>query len=258
MKINFFIFFFLFANFLCLSQKHYNLTNGKDIPLTLGGSILFGSSYHLESQMDSLTKNEITSLNPENINSFDKVSLNLYSEKDAFLSDVLLGINLTAPLLLFLNNESMNEFFEIGTMYYQTFVFNNSATLITKTLTKRIRPYAYNPHVNLNKKLNPDTRRSFFSGHTSNAFASAVFLAKVFSDLEIDQNLNIYIWAGSLSVATATGIFRITAGKHFPTDIIAGAIAGSLIGYIIPEVHKQNSKKDPRQVSTLFRLNFSL
>ena len=258
MKLYLLIFLFISTTFSCFSEKDYHLTTNKDIPLTLSGSILFGGSYYLESQMEPLPKNVVSSLNKENINSFDKISLELYSETDALVSDVLLGINLTAPLLLFLNNNASNQFLEIGTMYYQTFVFNNSATLITKTLTKRIRPYVYNPEVSINKKMHPDARRSFISGHTSNAFASAVFLAKVFSDLKIDRNSSPYIWAASLSLASATGIFRITAGKHFPTDVIAGALTGSIIGYIIPEIHKNKNNDDPRQVNTIISLNFSL
>jgi membrane-associated phospholipid phosphatase len=41
-----------------------------------------------------------------------------------------------------------------------------------------------------------------------------------------------------LSTAVVTGIFRVTSGNHFPTDVLAGALAGSIVGYTIVCLHK--------------------
>ncbi|MBP7433432.1 PA-phosphatase, partial [bacterium] len=38
------------------------------------------------------------------------------------------------------------------------------------------------------------------------------------------------------------GILRITAGEHYPTDVIAGAVLGSLTGLFIPLLHKIKNK----------------
>ena len=40
------------------------------------------------------------------------------------------------------------------------------------------------------------------------------------------------IWTTSLGLATLTGYFRIAADKHYFTDIIAGAMVGTLVGYL--------------------------
>jgi len=33
---------------------------------------------------------------------------------------------------------------------------------------------------------------------------------------------------------------RYASGKHFPTDIITGALVGSAVGYFIPFLHRTN------------------
>ena len=38
--------------------------------------------------------------------------------------------------------------------------------------------------------------------------------------------------------AAAVGTLRVAAGRHFPTDVLAGAALGSLIGWLIPTVHR--------------------
>jgi membrane-associated phospholipid phosphatase len=37
--------------------------------------------------------------------------------------------------------------------------------------------------------------------------------------------------------ATGVGALRVAAGKHFPTDIIVGAVLGSAIGWLVPTLH---------------------
>ena len=110
--------------------------------------------------------------------------------------------------------------------------------LLTKGSIERFRPYAYNPDAPMVKKLTSDTRKSFFSGHTTTAFASAVFLSTVYSDYNPNSEWKPYIWAGSLFIASVVGYLRYEAGMHFPTDILAGAIVGSAIGYAIPWMHR--------------------
>jgi undecaprenyl-diphosphatase len=39
-------------------------------------------------------------------------------------------------------------------------------------------------------------------------------------------------------VTTFTSVERVRAGKHFPTDVIAGAFAGAGIGVIVPHLHR--------------------
>ena len=74
-------------------------------------------------------------------------------------------------------------------------------------------------------------------------FASAFFLAKVYSDYNPKSKYTKFIYGGTILAASAVGFMRYRSGKHFPTDIITGAAVGALIGYGIPAIHKNNDKK---------------
>jgi hypothetical protein len=41
-----------------------------------------------------------------------------------------------------------------------------------------------------------------------------------------------------LTLATATGVLRVTADQHYATDVLTGVAAGSLAGWLIPKLHK--------------------
>jgi membrane-associated phospholipid phosphatase len=76
---------------------------------------------------------------------------------------------------------------------------------------------------------------SFFSGHTTWSFASAVAAGSVAS-------LRGYrgapaVWAGGLAFAAATGALRIGADRHWLSDVLVGAVIGSAAGALIPRLH---------------------
>ena len=42
--------------------------------------------------------------------------------------------------------------------------------------------------------------------------------------------MRLGIWGGAGAVAAATGVLRIRAGQHFPTDVMVGAVIGTGFG----------------------------
>jgi membrane-associated phospholipid phosphatase len=44
-------------------------------------------------------------------------------------------------------------------------------------------------------------------------------------------------WGLAVAIPAWTGVERILAGKHFPTDVIAGYAFGALCGYLVPGIH---------------------
>ncbi|MEM7605282.1 MAG: phosphatase PAP2 family protein [Myxococcota bacterium] len=78
--------------------------------------------------------------------------------------------------------------------------------------------------------------RSFFSGHTSQAFAAAgttcVFHARL--PLYGGTAWDGLACGGAMAVAATVGFLRITADMHYLSDVVVGAIAGTGIGVILP------------------------
>jgi len=79
----------------------------------------------------------------------------------------------------------------------------------------------------------------FLSSHASNSFALAVFLISIFGkQLKYFTPLIIF-WAVLISYS------RIYLGVHYPGDIIAGALLGSILGLIWGKLSLFSLKKIP-------------
>jgi membrane-associated phospholipid phosphatase len=122
--------------------------------------------------------------------------------------------------------------------------FTLSVNAFVKHLAHRSRPAAHfceSEHVVV--PCPPDTRLSFYSGHTSSAFAAAV-AAGTLADFHRLQNRK-WIWASGLAFATATGALRVMSDQHYATDVLTGMAAGGLAGWLIPKIHKPDRTASP-------------
>lgn len=82
------------------------------------------------------------------------------------------------------------------------------------------------------RSASPDDNLSFYSGHTSVAFALATSAGTVASMRQ--YRFAPILWVSGLSLAAASGYLRIAADRHYATDVLAGALFGSLIGFSVP------------------------
>lgn len=130
----------------------------------------------------------------------------------------------------------------VGVMFIETMLLANGIERSIKGVTQRTRPFVYNPSAPPDEKLTRDARQSFFSGHATNAFATAVFTSEVFRHYFPHSKLKPVIWVGSLGLATATAVLRFEGGLHYPSDLLAGAAFGSLVGWGIPKLHEVKNK----------------
>ena len=187
---------------------------------------------------DPLSVGEIRGLSRQSINPLDRGATWNYSETVGSASDILLGAVVAVPLALLLDDVAREDWGTCTLMYAETMALAVILPAFGKGTVDRIRPFVYNPDAPMDKKTTSDARKAFFSRHTSVAFASAVFLSTVYGDYHPGSRAGRYLWAGSLLAASAIGAMRYESGEHFPTDILAGAVAGSAVGYIIPRIHR--------------------
>ena len=124
----------------------------------------------------------------------------------------------------------------LGIYVMESFLISGIIVTATKFFTGRARPYM-NKGAFYFKPFNFSTGyKSFYSGHTTIAFAFASTIANFAK--------NIYIGSFLYLCATFTGIARIYHNKHWASDVFVGAITGILIGKSIIELNEIEVKKD--------------
>lgn len=207
----------------------------------IGSSTVAGiGAYTIETNLPSLTLNEIQSLDKNNINPIDRLTAGNYNEKQSKISDVLVGVVIVSPLSLMIDEHARKDFFTLGTMYAETAMLTAILPSLGKGTAKRIRPFVYNSSVPLDLRLESDAERSFFSRHSSFAFSMAVLTSTVYSDYFPDSKFKSYVWIGSLGLASTVAVLRVTSGSHFISDVVVGAVVGSAVGYFIPYIHRNS------------------
>ena len=150
---------------------------------------------------------------PKNLN---KASLS----SDFILYGLVLGSIPSVPFLI-----DKDNYVAIVLANIEVLAINGFITDIIKLSVGRQRPASfYNT-----RDEGKDSFKSFFSGHTSSAFAIGTSTAMMLSK-EYPEKKTL-IWGSIYTLASATGYFRIAADKHYLTDVLVGAIVGSSVGY---------------------------
>jgi membrane-associated phospholipid phosphatase len=119
-----------------------------------------------------------------------------------------------------------------GLAVAETISYVQVLTNAFKFVAARQRPYARFAPGSFTP--GPDDNLSFFSGHTSFAFSLAVSAGAVAHRRH--YALAPAIWGSGLALAAVTGYLRIAGDKHYLTDVIAGAAAGTAAGLAIPRL----------------------
>ncbi len=93
---------------------------------------------------------------------------------------------------------------------------------ILKNLFVRTRPYEVID--GLQRLIGPQGSHSFPSGHTASAFSCAVVIF-----LNIKKRYGIPV----LTAAFLMGFSRLYVGVHYPTDVLCGALLGTIIAILV-------------------------
>jgi undecaprenyl-diphosphatase len=86
-----------------------------------------------------------------------------------------------------------------------------------KNTLKRPRPYDLKPRAH--SLIIAADKFSFPSGHTSAAFCLCVVTLLIFGNIAS----YLFLWAA------AVGLSRVIVGVHFPGDVVAGALLGTIV-----------------------------
>jgi len=152
-------------------------------------------------------------------------------------SDMLISATLAGPAFAKLGQGANLSLANAGLVYGETLTANLVLNAFFKVVFSRPRPYTYG---NFTKALGDEDDGpyvSFYSGHTSTSFAAAIAGGYLFAEHANDRTSRFALWSTELALASATSMLRVRAGKHYYSDIVVGALAGSAFGVLIPLAH---------------------
>ncbi len=225
------------------SAKNPYKTSWTTDGVTFGAAIVVAfTASAIDDSLPQLTLTEINALNKNDINFIDRINAGVFSRSQSKVSDVLVGASILSPLLFVFDDAIRRDAVTLSTMYLETIMFATFMPSYGKGGVRRIRPYVYGTTASLADKQDAESRRSFYSGHATWAFATSIFFASVYTDYHPDSEYREHVWGGAIGLASAVSILRVTSGAHFISDIVVGAAVGSSIGYLIPFLHRNNSE----------------
>lgn len=249
MKLHISLFVFFLASLMVRSygQSPYQLDWKKELYYLGAGAGTLGLGAYLEKQTPIFDFGKLETFNASSINGFDRGAIHNYSISAHEASNWLWYGSFALPTLFLADKKTRDDFGIIATLWGETMLLNAGITTLSKYSFRRPRPYVFNPEVPIENKMTTSAQASFISGHTSMTAANTFFAAKVFTDYYPDSKWKPVVWTAAAVIPALTGYFRVKAGKHYPTDVIAGYAVGAAIGYFVPHFHKR--KKNEKGLS---------
>jgi len=193
----------------------------------------------------AFTDAELMNLDRHDIFFVDRGAANNWSPGSARASDVVRSSSVLLPAFFLTNHHTKEEISMLLVMSLEVLSTNFGVTQLVKNIVNRARPFTYNTDLLPSTRSMKNDKLSFFSGHTSHTAAFSFFIAKVMTDYHPNAR-NYYkaiVWSMAAIIPASTAFLRVKAGKHFPTDVIAGYVVGASIGYLIPQLHKLKKRK---------------
>ncbi|MGY3805262.1 phosphatase PAP2 family protein [Pigmentibacter ruber] len=125
------------------------------------------------------------------------------------------------------------------------------ATSTAKVTFQRKRPF-YDKKVSQGNQPSIDDKYSFFSGHASHAFTFATYSSALLFKYSDSSLLN---WTYASLIYTGASIIaasRVTDNAHNTSDVITGAIVGTIISaFVFFRVEEVNEKKQEKLIHNL-------
>jgi membrane-associated phospholipid phosphatase len=243
-KYGYTIWIFFFSLSFAFGQSPYRLKIYQEVAYYGTGLTSIAAGRYLTTGSPFFTTDELETLNPNDVNRLDRIAINQFSQFASDAGDIILYTSFITPHLFLIPKKTRDHYNHIITLYGEAILINAGVTMMTKSLFRRPRPYAFSESITDEYKLSRRAKTSFVSGHTSFVATNSFFAAKVFSDFYPDSEWKPIVWITAAALPAATGTFRITAGRHYPTDVIAGYALGATIGILIPHLHRHTSLAD--------------
>ena len=158
------------------------------------------------------------------------------------VSNVATGLLLAAPAVfdafdVWRSRGSVPEWIEDTLVLGEALVVGGAINEFTKIAFQRPRPSLYGVDPADPRLDDPNSYLSFYSTSAAEIFTAAVAGSVTYA-LRHPHGVGRWIYLATATLlASGFGLTRVLGGKHFPTDVLAAAGVGSLLGLGIPLLH---------------------
>lgn len=249
------IFFVVVAglSLVAASQSSFGVSTSLDVSLGVGSLVLVGGNLVWEKQSSFPVYSGVPAVAFEDLNFLDRIAVFGYNGVvDKVSTFATIGLLAAPGVYSLLKGDAMWGY---GLMYFETVAMTYGLKELAKNLVVRERPYVYGSGAPAEEFSNGDYCRSFPSGHTALAFASATFLAVVMGFDDSASPWRVPVCIGSYAVALGVAASRVLSGNHYITDVLVGALIGAACGAAVPLLHlgdfdSSNSSKEASSTAT--------
>lgn len=183
-------------------------------------------------------------------------------QKFAKASDALAATSIAFPVLVdligmtLIGDRNKDVGLQMFAIQAQAFAITGFVTGLVK-LSGRERPCAQADGSASGSADCDDPNRSYFSAHTSMAFAGAGLTCAEHQHFEFFGRVGDPIACASvLALATTTGVFRVVSNRHWMSDVITGAGVGLVAGWLMPWLMHYRHDLSKREQSKMRHLYY--
>jgi membrane-associated phospholipid phosphatase len=209
----------------------YGLRWAVDVPWMVASGLV-GSSWLLSSELEGPAC--APRCDARALSALDRAAAGRYDLMLRRVSDVGVALVLAGSSVGLLADGGLVDF-AIGA---QAVLATSAVAVLSMMAVRRPRPFVYGDEAPRSAQVEGNASLAFPSGHTANAFAATTALFHALRLRRPHSAWPLVALAGGCALSSAVGVTRVLAGDHFPSDVLAGAVLGAAIGWLVPELHR--------------------
>ena len=212
-----------------------------DLTLALAGSALTGGGLLVANRVPPVTEEQRLQLRIEDLPPMDRALVFPDQPLIGGISDMVAYSQVLVPVGAAAFGLERRDAQDVLARHYQVLAITYGSSYLIKAAVWRARPFLYDPNVSPERAADRTGGNSFPSSHVAVAFASATFISTI-ADQYWDERYTTILTVGSYATASMAAILRIAAGRHFVSDVLAGALLGIAVGWAVPTAHLLSSR----------------